>query len=172
MITGRAPTSNPLIRVAFEHRRLRDRAQVDAFDRALGGYAAQRRSEDLADLYATFTDASEDHEVMSGLVCLVRLVETFPTADRLRVYLRALPRLMSEAPGWADTIMARSLNGPESNAMLRESVGQLPDETKRAVLRLLTDLAETRPRPVGVRAEEMLTRVRAQPTESVNHAAR
>lgn len=90
------------------------------------------------------------------MVGLVPLIEGFPATARLLAYLHALPALVTNAAEWADTVMARSLNGTETDPLLAGPLKSAPPETLNAAVRLLTDLARTRPKPVGVRAEHLL----------------
>lgn len=144
---------NELIELAHASRLLRDPSDVEAFERALGRYAARMRPEDLPDLLGLFDDDTEHHEVMFGLV---HLVDEFPAAVWIRAYLDALPRLGSRAPEWAETLMARSVNSAETSGLLVDTLRTSGPDTQRAAAGLLAGLAQVQPKPVGVRAEAVL----------------
>jgi hypothetical protein len=144
---------NDLLLVAHQNRFLRGPEEVQAFDGALGQYASRRSADDLAALYAMFEDDTAHHEVMFGLV---QLIDEFPASDALPAFLAALPAMLPRASGWARTIMARSVNHAEASALLARLVSSAPEEQAGAARRLLAELALKKPKPVGVRAEEVL----------------
>jgi hypothetical protein len=55
--------------------------------------------------------------------------------------------------------MARSLNGPETNPLLARELKSAPPDTQRHATALLGDIAGMSPKPVGVRAQQMLAEV-------------
>jgi hypothetical protein len=144
---------HPSIAAARANRFLRDEAEVRAFEGALAEYAPTAAAGDLPDLYRLFEDGAERHEVMFGLV---HLIETLPAAAWVPAYVRALPRLMANAAEWADTILARALNGPETNPLLARELRAAAPDTRRHAEALLDDTAGMSPKPVGVRARQLL----------------
>lgn len=151
---------NDLIETAHANRLMRDRAEVEAFERALGEYAARVDPADLPRLFALFDDNTSHHEVMFGLV---HLLDEFPPAAWVRAYLDALPRVCSGAAEWADTLMARAVNDPDTSACLVDALRVSGPDVERAAARLLAGLAELAPKPVGVRAAAVLRASVARP---------
>lgn len=150
-----------LIQTAFDNRLMKNRAQVDAFEAALAEYSGRMDASDLPTLLSIFDDDTVHHEVMFGLV---HLIDKFPAGRWVPAFLQELPRMMPRASEWADTLMARTLNGAETNELLARELGRLPADSSALALQLLADLSRAKPKPVGVRAEAMLASLQGAST--------
>ena len=135
---------NELIQVAFNNRLLRSPEEVKNFDDALGAYAKRLSAGDLPDLYSVLDDATENHEVMFGLV---HLIEDFEPLPSFRAFLAAIPRMKLNASHWVETLVLRIFNDDQTRDMFLAELHSAPEESRAQVLAIARKFAEnTRPR--------------------------
>lgn len=113
---------------------------------------AQANSLPWAGIWSIFDDETEMHEVMWGLVHLIE--------DRPETYVPELVagfESMREgaAPEWAELLVKRVLNNPDTRSLLVGAMGQSAFRVD-GLLRFLNHLAETKPPPLGVNAKEAI----------------
>lgn len=126
------------------NRRMRSRAEVEAFDQALAQLANApdyEVIEHLQDLLMAFDDACEHIDVMWGLI---HCVEYYGMEVELQALTHVLPRLLSQAPEWVKILHYRILNDPASRTYYKTLLPSLPLPQQQTVRRLLEQIAQER----------------------------
>lgn len=114
-------------------------AEVAAFESALSDLARSRDPDDLLQLYGAFTDATEQHDVMWGLL---HFVESFGMERHFQALVRALPAMLPDALGWAETLHCRMLNSEACRDYYKGLVRTRRGATKKAVEKVLKKIRD------------------------------
>ena len=127
----------------YESRLMRTPEEVSMFEQARLALYEMHDPLVLQDLFAAFDDATEQNEVMWGLI---HQAEDFGLGIYLPALLAATPRLLLPAREWASVLHERVLNGAKSLPMYEDLLSALPEDTKHAIRTLLEEIAQNRPK--------------------------
>jgi hypothetical protein len=90
-------------------------------------------------LCEAFDDATEDHEVMFGLV---HFVEHFDRKAYLLELAKAVPSMLPRAQEWAKILHYRILNTPDTRGMYNDVISQMDNETQQVIVDLLNQIKD------------------------------
>jgi hypothetical protein len=127
----------------YEARMMRTRKEVDTFEEARVALYETGDPAVLDDLFAAFDDATEQNEVMWGLI---HDIEGFGLDVYLAELAKAVPRMLPQAKEWAMIFHERILNSKEVSQLYREILQNLPEETRAPVALLLEEIAQSKPK--------------------------
>jgi hypothetical protein len=130
----------------FDNRLMRDANEVRRFEQARLAISGQKDSSLLPVVFGSFDDATEQHEVMWGLI---HDAESFEQATYLLELALALPKMTPRAPEWRDLLMKRVLNTPPAAALFKKILQMLPAEAKRQNRKILAQMAKSSPKFAG-----------------------
>ena len=125
-----------------ETRLLKSREEVEAFDEAHLALSSTGDPAVLEDLFAAFDDATEQHEVMWGLV---HDVESFGLETFMKVMGESAPRLLPHAKEWLTILHERILNSEQATEVYRGIIPTLPERSQEVVKGLLAEIRQARP---------------------------
>lgn len=140
----------------FAARRLATQHEVDIFENTLAQLSKSKKLENLPKLFGVFFDDTEHPEVMFGLV---HYIERFPIEDWLPCFISELPSMVPHGLGWADTIMARLVNTVVIHDTLVKLLQRAPENSTKVAQKLLEDLAELKPKQVGLNAGSIISKI-------------
>lgn len=137
----------------FAHRLLDSPQAVREFDAALGEIGQRGvGAAELPDLLRCFDDATQQHDVMWGLV---HLVDRAPPRALVDTLLGEADRMARGASGWLFPLVARILNSPEHNGLFVAAFQNSSMETRAALRRTLERVGKS-PAPGAGTATELL----------------
>ncbi len=131
-----------LIERLKQARKLRTSEEVTQFDLALAEVDESREEVPVGELLAVFDDATEQMEVMYGLL---HLVESYPRDQFLTALAHATPSMLSTAREWFQIFHFRLLNDEETRRAYRPALQGLPAASRKTVVDFLQDLAKDAP---------------------------
>lgn len=135
-----------------------DDEQVAAFEETVERITSLSDPKHIALLCLGFDDATEQHEVMFGLVHAVESYDAVAGAEVATTYfINTLPLLLPHASDWAEILLLRILNNNESRVLLRRLLKATSSDSQQVVTSILKKLAEKKPKQFQQKVEEVLT---------------
>jgi hypothetical protein len=125
-----------------DSRLLRTDEEFDHFEGARENLIGVTDPAIIPRLCEAFDDATEDHEVMFGLV---HFVEHFDREAHLLALAKATPSMLPRAREWAEIFHYRILNNPDTREMYRDVLIQLDNETQQVIVDLLNEIKDEDP---------------------------
>lgn len=125
--------------------------QVKAWDQAIAQFPVDPSF--LRELHLVFTDATQNYEVMFGLL---HVLEDYDMDVQLAAYVSALPDMLAEAREWAFRLTWRILNDAPSREAYK-AVLKAAEPAAAAVARaILEEVARDEKPPLQTSAQEVL----------------
>ena len=143
--------------ILYDSRLMRSEAEVAAFEDARIKLSEQGDPAVLPYFFAAFDDATEQHEVMWGLV---HEVEGFELQAYLKEMISAAPSMIQSAKEWLIIMHKRILATRGAYSVYREILAELPVGSVQVLGPILEEFV-TEKAPVGERAQilmELLSR--------------
>jgi len=138
--------------ILYNSRLMRSEAEVAAFEDARIKLSEQGNSAVLPYFFAAFDDATEQHEVMWGLV---HEVEGFDLETYLKEMVSAAPSMIQQAKEWLIIMHKRILATRGAYAVYREILSELPVGSVQVLGPVLEEFV-TEKAPVGERARTLI----------------
>ncbi|KAM3116391.1 Imm30 family immunity protein [Phormidesmis sp. 146-33] len=112
-------SQNSLIEILEANHLLRSPDEVAAFEQTLVKLAQNPDSANLPSLHLILDDASQQPEVMFGLV---HFLESFDVQVQLQAFIQVLPDLVKRAPEWTTILHSRIMNDAIARSIFEEKV--------------------------------------------------
>lgn len=126
------------------------------FELALKQLEGKIQIEDVYDVCKTFTDNTNDEEVMFGVI---HLLEQLQGEEYLKCIATCTPDMIG-AHDWAMTLNKRILNSDRYYTVYIKVIKKLNIELKEKILKLLVDVKNDNPKRFGDKIEFILKEVK------------
>jgi len=125
--------------------------QVKAWDQAIAQFPVDPSF--LRELHLVFTDATQNEEVMFGLV---HVLEDYDMDVQLAAFVSALPEMLKGAREWVLTLTWRILNDARSRETYKAVLKAADPAGRDAARAILEEVAREEKPPLQTSAQEVL----------------
>lgn len=131
----------------IDNRLLKNEEEIAAFEQAISSILDLKEVNLIRSMCLGFHDATENDEVMFGLIHAIESYDDFFDSEQsLNELAGSLPYMLSHAKEWAKTLHKRILNHEPSFKEYKKVISTADDSVKEMVLQVLNEIKERNPR--------------------------
>ncbi|GLI82640.1 hypothetical protein ANABIO32_03270 [Rossellomorea marisflavi] len=135
-----------LTQTLIDNRLLRNEEEITAFEQAISSILDLKELNHIRSLCQGFHDATENDEVMFGLIQAIESYDDFFDSEHsLNELAGSLPYMLPHAKEWANTLHKRILNHEPSYKVYKKVISTADDSIKETILQLVNEIKERHP---------------------------
>lgn len=148
---------NNLTQTLIDNRLLRNEEEISAFEQAISSVLDLKDLNHLRNLCLGFHDATENDEVMFGLIHAIESYDNiFGSEQSLIELAESLPYMLPHAKEWAKTLHKRILNHESSCKIYSKVISTADVNIKKIVLQLVKEIKERNPKRFEASVDEFV----------------
>ncbi|VXB69437.1 conserved hypothetical protein [Bacillus sp. 349Y] len=146
-----------LTQTLIDNRLLRNEEEITAFEQAISSILDLKELNHIRSLCLGFHDATENDEVMFGLIHAIESYDDFFDPERsLKALAESTPYMLPHAKEWAKTLHRRILNHEPSFKVYKKVISTADDSIKETVLQLVNEIKERHPKRFETSVDEFV----------------
>ncbi|RPF54152.1 Imm30 family immunity protein [Aquisalibacillus elongatus] len=151
---------NRLTQILIDNRSLKNQKEILAFENAISRILSLNDLNHIENLCLGFDDATENDEVMFGLIHAVEGYDkVFGSEQSLKKLSESLRYMLPHAKEWAKTFHKRILNHKPSCKIYAKVILQGDVNVRKIVVQLVTEIKERNPTKFGASVDEFISYV-------------
>ncbi|KML32051.1 Imm30 family immunity protein [Rossellomorea marisflavi] len=146
-----------LTQTLIDNRLLRNEEEITAFEQAISSILDLKELNHIRNLCLGFHDATENDEVMFGLIHAIESYDDFFDPElSLKALAESIPYMLPHAKEWAKTLHKRILNHEPSFKVYKKVISTADDSIKETVLQLVNEIKERHPKRFETSVDEFV----------------